>query len=437
MLNVTGLWDGAALLSTPNFNAGRQGEESLRPGDKGILRELAEKLAGQAALPEQQQKRELWRRHNDLQPTRPLVFCDPENGWNEILPSASLRCRGALARRWEMVLRKELFWAESLQDDKVSEPFFDIGYTHTEDDWGASEKQIGGTEGGSYVWEAALSREADIEKLHPPAFRIDQETTRQTVSLAEDIFRDLLQVRLTGVWWWSLGLTLNLSLLRGLEQVMYDLVERPRLVHRLMGILRDGYLQKLDYLEANGLLSPNTDLYVGSGGFGYTSQLPARGSGSAVKTRQMWGFAESQETVGVSPEMFAEFIFPYQLPLLERFGLNCYGCCEPLDSRWAVVKRVPNLRRVSVSAWANLEKMAGLLEDKYVLSWKPNPADLARPAIDEPALRKQLRRSLEITRGCRVEIIMKDNHTLGGNPQNAVRWVQIARQEAERIGNES
>jgi len=233
MLNVTGLWDGAALLSTPNFNAGRQGEESLLPGDKGILRELAKKLAGQAALPEQQQKRELWRRHNDLQPTRPLVFCDPENGWNEILPSASLRCRGALARRWEMVLRKELFWAESLQDDKVSEPFFDIGYTHTEDDWGASEKQIGGTEGGSYVWEAALSREEDIEKLHPPAFQIDQETTRQTVSLAEDSFRDLLQVRLTGVWWWSLGLTLNLSLLRGLEQVMYDLVEHPRLVHRL------------------------------------------------------------------------------------------------------------------------------------------------------------------------------------------------------------
>ena len=84
MLNVTGLWDGAALLSTPNFNAGRQGEESLQPGDKGILRELAEKLAGQAALPEQQQKRELWRRHNDLEATRPLVFCDPENGWNEI-----------------------------------------------------------------------------------------------------------------------------------------------------------------------------------------------------------------------------------------------------------------------------------------------------------------------------------------------------------------
>ena len=432
MVNVTGIWDGAALQSTPNYNAGSKGEVHLLSGDKNILRALAGKVGGYAALPEQKQKRELWRKHNDLEPTRPVVFCDPENGWNEIITAEQLQCQSGLARHWEMVLRKELFWAEWLKDDKVIEPFFDIGYTHTEDNWGLHEKQIGGTEGGSYTWTSALSREADIEKLHPPVFTIDQATTMETKSLAEETFGDLLQVRLAGVWWWSLGLTLHLSLLRGLEQIMYDMVERPELVHRLMGILRDGYLQKLDYLEENRLLSLNTNQYVGSGGFGYTSQLPASGYDGTVRMKDMWGFAESQETVGISPEMFAEFVFPYQLPFLERFGLNCYGCCEPLNSRWAVVKRIPNLRRVSVSAWADLEKMAEALEAKYVFSLKPNPADLARPIIDEPAIRKKLRQSLEITRGCRVEIIMKDNHTLGSNPQNVVRWVQIAKQEAER-----
>ena len=72
----------------------------------------------------------------------------------------------------------------------------------------------------------------------------------------------------------------------------------------------------------------------------------------------MWGFGESQETVGVSPEMFAEFVLPYQLPILERFGLNCYGCCEPLDKRWEYVKQIPRLRRVSVSPWSNRAFMA-------------------------------------------------------------------------------
>jgi hypothetical protein len=54
--------------------------------------------------------------------------------------------------------------------------------------------------------------------------------------------------------------------------------------------------------------------------------------------------------------------------------------------------------------------------------------------MDEDVVRADLRSTLEITRGCIVELIMKDNHTLGGNPQNLVRWVQIAREEIERSG---
>ena len=77
-----------------------------------------------------------------------------------------------------------------------------------------------------------------------------------------------------------------------------------------------------------------------------------------VRTKDCWGFCESQETSTISPRMFAEFILPYQLPILERFGLNCYGCCEPLDNRWKFVETIPNLRRVSISPWANLSQMA-------------------------------------------------------------------------------
>jgi hypothetical protein len=146
----------------------------------------------------------------------------------------------------------------------------------------------------------------------------------------------------------------------------------------------------------------------------------------------MWGFCESQETAGVSPGMFAEFVYPYQVPLLERFGLNCYGCCEPLDRRWAVIKGAPGLRRVSVSPWADLKTMAGELEDKFIFSYKPSPADLAMPKMNEEKVRSGLREALQATRGCRLEIIMKDNHTLGNNPDNASRWCRIAREEIER-----
>lgn len=38
-----------------------------------------------------------------------------------------------------------------------------------------------------------------------------------------------------------------------------------------------------------------------------------------------------QETVGISLEMFEEFIFPCYKKISESYGLLSYGCCEPVD----------------------------------------------------------------------------------------------------------
>jgi hypothetical protein len=44
-------------------------------------------------------------------------------------------------------------------------------------------------------------------------------------------------------------------------------------------------------------------------------------------------------------------------------------------------------------------------------------------------VRKELRDQLRVARDCCLEVIMKDNHTLGKNPRNLTRWVEIAREE--------
>jgi hypothetical protein len=131
--------------------------------------------------------------------------------------------------------------------------------------------------------------------------------------------------------------------------------------------------------------------------------------------------------------MYEEFVFPHEKPLMDRFGLTCYGCCEPVHGRWRAVSKHHNLRRVSCSAWVNVEKMAAYLGDKFIFSFKPNPAVLAVPHLDAEGIRKGLREVLEKTRGGVVEIIMKDNHTLANRPENAVTWSRIAKEEVERI----
>jgi hypothetical protein len=201
-----------------------------------------------------------------------------------------------------------------------------------------------------------------------------------------------------------------------------------------MELLYQGTVERLDLLEAQDLLSLNNGAdYVGSGGLGFTAELPGPDFDGHVKTRHMWGLAESQVTVGVSPEMFEEFIFPYQQKLMERFGLTCYGCCEPMDKRFDIVKRVKNLRRVSVSPWADKRIMAEKLGREYICSIKPSPSPLAVHDLDEDLVRSQLREQLRLTRDNCVELIMKDNHTLGRNPRNLTRWVEIAREEIDAL----
>ena len=402
--------------------------------DQQILRELAGRVAFLAQLPAEVEKRSLWKKHNALQPTRPVIFCDPEVGWGEIVTEQSLRCQNPLARQVEDHLRKIVFWGTRMLDDRPIDPFLSLSPFGEGPFWGLQEVKRGGEDGGSYVWESPVKSEEDLPKLHFPQIKVDFEASQDFVDRLNAVFGDLLPVQTKYSWWWSLGMTETLAHLRGLEQMMYDMSDRPELIHSLMRLLSDGTLAMLDELQAKGLLSPNYDTsYVGSGGFGLIDELPQADFSGRVRTIDMWGFAESQETVGISPRMFVEFIFPYQLPILERFGLNCYGCCEPLDKRWHVVKQFPRLRRISVSPWADRAKMAENLEDRYVFSFKPNPADLAMEYFDEDRIRAEIREDLHITRDCRLEVIMKDVTTLRNDPQRAIRWVQIVREEAERI----
>ena len=409
---------------------------SFSEKEVNILRELAQKVAELSERPQEKNKADLWRAHNDLEETRPLIFADPENGWNEIITQDQILCFDPLARVWEMHLRKEIFWGSSMGDDKVIEPFFNVPYSYTDTGWGVHEEKIGGENGGSYTWKVPIEDyERDFENLRFPEILLDTDESDKVLCYARELFDGILKVRRKGLWWWTLGMTWDFINLRGLENLMMDLYLYPDWVHRLMAFLRDGTLRKLDFLEKQGLLSLNTEgSYVGSGGFGWTEQLPLENfNPDFVRTKDMWGFAESQETVGIDPAMFNEFILPYQLPILERFGLNCYGCCEPIDKRWDYVKKIPRLRRVSISPWADRAASRDMLGKEYILSMKPSPTPLAGSCLDEEAVRSSIRKDLEDVKGGVVEVLMKDNHTLGRNPENIIQWCTIVREEIERI----
>lgn len=75
--------------------------------------------------------------------------------------------------------------------------------------------------------------------------------------------------------------------------------------------------------------------------------------------------------------------------------------------------------------------MAEALGRRYVYSRKPSPTLVSTEHFDEDAIREDLRNTMDVAGDCRLEIIMKDVHTLNNEPGRLSRWVKIAREETQ------
>ncbi|MCS7222700.1 MAG: hypothetical protein RML36_09915 [Anaerolineae bacterium] len=416
-------------------------EWTINPDDIHILRDLFKRQREIAQDPVMEERRRLWTEHASLRSRRPMILAETSGVLDEIVPVSSLRCQEEWARTIERSLRELIFRYESVGDDFVIEPRIRYGWFVEIGDFGVQvERRRAENNGrlGSYRVDPPIKDlDRDLDRLHFRSLRVDREKTAAWAALLEEQFGDILPVINRGWYWWTTGLTIVAIDLIGLEQLMLAMIENPAGLHRLMAFLRDEMLHYLDWFEREGLLSLNNeDDYIGSGSIGYTSELPAPDwqPGQPVRLCDMWGLAESQETVGVSPRMFEEFVFQYQYPIITRFGLSYYGCCEPLHTRIKIIKRLPNLRRVSVSPWCNQEIMADELGKDYIFCRKPSPTLISTAVWDEEAIREDLRTTLRIARGCPLELVMKDVHTLYDQPWRLGRWVQLAREVCAEFG---
>jgi hypothetical protein len=271
----------------------------------------------------------------------------------------------------------------------------------------------------------------DLPKLHYRPLSVDRAETYRRLALANELFGDILPSRIHGQLWWTVGMTWEASKLVGLENQMLYMCDQPENVHRLMKFLMEEHLHFIQWFEKEGLLRPNNGFNgVGSGGVGMTDELHPVAEQTSLK--DYWGFAESQETVGISPSMFEEFVLPYQVPLMEKFGLNYYGCCEGLEQRFDLVaKHIPRLRSVSVAPKADQRAMAEKMGGRYVYYRKADPVPVC-VNFNEEHIRNGLAYTLNMAKGQPLALVLKDTHTVQNEPWRINRWVEIAREEIER-----
>jgi hypothetical protein len=406
--------------------------------DRSILRDLAGRVATIAELPVQAERRRWWVEHNGLRTVRPMILVFPEGSWQELLTEEDLICEAKRAREIERQLRIRIYYHEHFQDDTVIEKNWVVNKVIRSTGWGLEPRRIPSTEArGSWLFDPVIRDLADMKKLHFPEITYDEAATQAALDEVQDLFGDILDVQLKGVAHISYHLMAQYTALRGLEQVMMDMVLNPDWLHDAMAFLTEGHKRVLQQYVDQNLLSLNNDgTYHSSGGNGYTDDLPAPGfDPDHVRPVDMWASAEAQELAGVSPDMHLAFSLRYEKELLAPFGLNGYGCCEDLTRKLGNVLTIPKIRRISISPFADVDRCAEQLGGDYIYSWKPNPAHLVGD-FDEERIRAYLRHAVEATQanGCVMEMILKDTHTCEHRPERFDRWLAIAREVRAEFG---
>lgn len=402
--------------------------------ERSLLRDLARRYAEVTARDEQDDRRDLWRRHNSLHPTRPPIYIRAF-AWSE-MPQAQLQCEDPLHRHYERFLRYHLFWAD-LDDDSVFEPWLTVTAEHLCSGWGVEyRRQRGDDPRGSFKVDYPLREPEDLARLRPARHEIDEAATAQKIECVQELFGDLIEIdvdRGPAYRTWSADLSTDLGYLRGIEHFMVDMLDRPEWLHELLGFMSGGVQRAQTEAESSGDFGLTCHY---NQAMAYAEELPdPRPNTLGVKRDQLWCFTAAQEFTGVSPAMHEEFLLRHQLPIMSEYGLVAYGCCEDLSEKIDMLRTVKNLRRIAVSPMADVRRCAEQIGTDYVFSYRPSPTDMVGYGLDEPRVKCLLRADLRACRDCVVDITLKDVETVEGDPDRVRRWVRLCRETIDEVWN--
>lgn len=388
-----------------------------------------------AALSVHKEKAALWTRLNDLKSVRPMVWIT-EIPWHEITDDEmTLRCTDPWALLQEERLRRTLYQWNHFPADMILDEYLECPLVIHNTEFGIEEDvDIVRTAEKNNIYSRhfhiQIAEEKDLSKIKLPVVTHDEAATEENYRKMLDVYDGIIEVRKVGIkhiWYtpWD-----NLIRWWGLQEAMMDLIDRPELVNEAVSRCAASMHSGLDQMEKLNLLAFGANnTRVGSGGYGYASELPEPKSGTTgVRAIQNWGCSNAQILCQVSPEMHWEFALRHDITWLERWGLNYYGCCEPLDFKIDILRRIPRLRKISMNYLINLDRAVKNVGADYAFSYKPHPGLLAEDRWRPEAIRKELTELLEKARdhGCHVEIILKDISTIRSQPQRLWEWERIA-----------
>ena len=393
------------------------------------LRSLAGAYAGYAHGDVMAQRREKWRLHNRLQ-QRTFPFHIEDNGSFLRDLSPALQCEDPVPRQLEARLIHALVSHERINDDRIIPDRFVVDWV-TEASGYCDELRITRADdghGGNLGYESnkpIKDIDGDFGKLKKRTLTLNRPLTEQRAELARDVFQGLLPVvvgRCGSLY--SDGITNKAVHLMGMQELYLEMAMNPEAVHRLLTFLAEDNMALGRWEEEQGLLKLNNDGNQGycSGSSMYSDEIPGRAikPGELIRTTDRYGYLEAQEAAGLSPDMFAEFLMPHFRRLAPKFRLMKFGCCEAVHGFISHLHELPGLRKVTVTPWCDLAKLAANCPPGIIWSRKSVPLKLCGATFDPGDFRAHLKETLEFGAGRFIEFVFRDTTCLTGAMEGRV-----------------
>ena len=392
--------------------------------DREILRRTALAYKSISEECEFSKKVALYKGVNDLKMIRPIVLID-EVPWHEMNfdGSLALECEDEYLKSVEQYMKRAIYQWKRFPCDMIVAPYIHVNKVINDSGYGMSisENTISQSDGNyivSHEYFDQLASEDSVLKLKLPVISYDEKETLARFNRLNDLIGDIIEIKIIGVNahidTWD-----TISMLRGVTPLLMDLAMRPEHSHSIVSKFTDIHLEYIRQYEKLNLFEPNPLLVHCTAAC--TDDL--KPTSEKVLAKDCWGRGTAQIFAQVSKDMHNEFDIEYMKKIMSKFGLVYYGCCEPLHNKIDILEQFPNLRKISITPWADVDIASSVIQKKYVLSAKPNPA-LLSSTLDTGVLKAEIGKIMKACYDNDVsfEIVLKDISTVGGNPENLFLW---------------
>ena len=401
--------------------------------DRARLREVARLCAELASSPRNQQMYSDWAKQGASRTgVRPFVRIEITSFEQDVLPSM-LQCEGREARAMEAAMLRPVANFTLFEDDTMVPAYYGVTEKASFIPFGLEVKrQL--TDGVGHHFIPYLHQlEEDDHLLGPSLYKVDKSACEAEMQIAGDLFGDILPVKRISDAAYCTPMK-DIVHIMNMDDMYIAMLDEEDRFRAMLGRLTDDYIAFFKLQESEKVRHSAAAMqHLCQGTYCFTNELPDAVPGAALK--DCWVFMDSQETAGVSPDMYADLVFPYYKKIMDHFGLVSYGCCEAVHGIWDdCLSTISHLRKVSVSPWCDEAFMGERLRGSNVTYLRKPPATLlGMPTreLDEDAVLSCFRKTAQASTGCKVELIQRDVYTIGPDPAKVKRYVQLARQGME------